>query len=100
MRFLPWVPPAISPQAKTPSERRLRVLVDHEPTVLVVEDGVGVDRLRERVDPGSAVAPQHVGERDLRVGGGDAGRVEPDCGPAVVGVSRPCRLLDLSDDRR
>ena len=40
MRFLPWVPPAISPQAKTPFERRLGARSIDEPAVLVVEDGV------------------------------------------------------------
>ena len=43
-----------------PLERRLGVRVDHEAAVLVVEDGVGEDRLGERVDPGGAVAAQHV----------------------------------------
>src|SRR5436305_3563252 len=46
--------------------RRLRVRVDHEPAVLVVEHRVGEDPLAERVDPPRAVAPQHVRERALR----------------------------------
>ena len=99
MRFLPWVPPAISPQAKTPSSVVSRVLVDHEPTVLVVEDGVRVDRLGERVDPAAAVPAQHVRKRDLRVLGAmrvvssyTAGRPS--------GVSHALALLDLVDDRR
>src|SRR5438445_9163863 len=44
-------------------ERRLGVGVDHEAAVLVVEDGVGEDLLRERVDSRGAVAAQHVRKR-------------------------------------
>ena len=57
-------------------QRRLAVLVDHEASVLVVQDGVGEDRLPQRIDPGGTVAAQHVRQRDLGVGLGDARRVE------------------------
>ena len=47
-------------------ERRLGVLVDDEAAVLVVEDGIGEDPLRQRVDARRAVAAEHVRQRDLR----------------------------------
>ena len=78
-------------------ERRGGVLVDDEPAVLVVEDGVRVDRLDERVDA-APVTPQHVGQRDLGVLGGDARRVEPH-GGAAVGREDPLAALDLVEDR-
>ena len=98
MRFRPCVPPAISPHAKTPSRVVSAPRVDHEAAVLVVEDGVGEDRLAERVDAAAAVAAEHVRQRDLRVGGRDTRRVEPDGGPAVLG-QRPAAGLDLVEDR-
>ena len=98
IRLRPCVPPAISPQAKSPFERRLGVGVDHEAAVLVVEDRVGEDRLRERVDPGAAVAPQHVRQRDLGVVLRDPRGVEVDGGAAVLGLDA-LALLDLVEDR-
>src|SRR5437868_12915216 len=59
-------------------ERRLRVAVDDEPAVLVVQHGGGEDLLRQRVDAAGAITAQHVRERELRVVGADACRVEPD----------------------
>ncbi len=74
------------------------MLVDHEPTVLVVEDGIRGDRLDERVDPRAAVAAKHVRQRDLGVLGRDARRVEPDRRAAVLGHD-PAPRLDLVEDR-
>ena len=79
-------------------ERRLRVLVDHEPAVLVVEDGVRVDLLGQRVDPATAVAPEHVRKRDLGVLLGDPRRVEPDR-RATVRRRDTHAPLDLVHDR-
>src|SRR5262249_12878351 len=74
------------------------MLVDHKPTVLIVEDGVSVDRLRERVDTSSAVAAEHVRERDLGILGRDARRIEPDSW-ATVFRRYPATGLDLVEDR-
>ena len=79
-------------------EGRLAVLVDHEPAVLVVEHGIGEDRLRQRVDPGRPVAAEHVGKRHVGVRLGDPGRVEPD-GRAAVRALDAAALLDLVEDR-
>src|SRR4051795_2543489 len=43
-----------------PVERRLRVGVDHEAAVLVVQHGVRQNLLGQRIDPRSAIAPEHV----------------------------------------
>ena len=48
--------------------------------------------------PAAAVPAQHVRERDLGVGLGDAGRVEPHRRPPVVRLDAPSRL-DLVEDR-
>ena len=79
-------------------ERRLGVRVDHETAVLVVEDGVGEDLLGERVDAAGAVAAQHVRERHVGVGLGDARRVEVDRRAAVGRLDAAARR-DLVDDR-
>ena len=60
MRLRPCVPPAISPQANSPSSVVSASRSIDEPAVLVVEDGVGEDLLGQRVDPAAAVAAQHV----------------------------------------
>ena len=78
-------------------ERRLGVLVDNEPAILVVEYGIGVDLLRERVDARSAIAAKHVRERDLRVLLRDSRRIEPDRRAAVRGHDT-LSLVDLVDD--
>ena len=98
MRLRPWVPPAISPQAYRPSSVVWAFVVDHEAAVLVVEDGVGEELLGERIDAGAAIAPQHVRQRDVRVGLRDARRVEEDGRAAVLGVDAAARL-DLVEDR-
>src|SRR5437764_14105546 len=79
-------------------ERRLRVGVDDEPAVLVVEDGVGEDRLAQRVDPARTVPAKHVRQGDVRVAFRYPRGVEVDGGSPV------CRLhalagRDLVDDR-
>ena len=81
-----------------PFQGGLGIRVDRQAAVLVVEHGVGQDRLLERVDPGAAVAPQHVRERDLGVLGRDPRRVEVDGGAAVLGLDA-LALLDLVEDR-
>ena len=98
IRLRPCVPPAISPQAKRPVDRGRAVLVDHEPAVLVVEHGIREDRLGERIDPGRAVAAQHVRKRDLGVLLRDLRRVEPDRGAPVRGLDA-ASLAHLVDDR-
>ena len=98
MRFRPCVPPAISPQAKSPSSVVSASRVDHEAAVLVVEDGVGEEPLGQRVDACAAVAAQHVRQRHLGVGLGDPRRVEED-GRAAVGRLDALALGDLVDDR-
>ena len=98
MRLRPCVPPAISPHANTPSSVVSASLVDDEAAVLVVEDGVREDLLRERVDSRRAVAAQHVRERELGVVLRDARRVEIDGGPAVLRLDA-LALRDLVDDR-
>ena len=98
MRLRPCVPPAISPQAYTPSSVVSRVLVDHEAAVLVVQHRVGHDRLAQRVDAGAAVAAEHVRQRDLGVRLGDPGRVEPDRGAAVLRLDA-LALRHLVEDR-
>ena len=98
MRLRPCVPPAISPQAIEALERGLGVLVDHETAVLVVQHRVREERLGQRVDARAAVAAQHVRQRDLGVGLGDAGRVEPHRRPSVLGLDAASRL-DLVEDR-
>src|SRR3954454_5837675 len=50
-----------------PLERGLAVRMYHETPVLVVEDRVGEEPLGQRLDPGRAVAAEHVRQRDLRV---------------------------------
>ena len=77
---------------------RLAVLRDDEAAVLVVEDGVREDRLRERVDAARAIAAQHVGQRDVGVGFRDASRVEVDGGAAVRRLDA-LPLLHLVEDR-
>src|SRR3954447_2586470 len=79
-------------------ERRLRVGVDHEAAVLVVQDRVGEDLLGQRVDSRRAIAAQHVRERDLRVVRCDARRVEVDR-RTPVGRLDALALRDLVDDR-
>ena len=74
------------------------IRVDRESAVLVVEDGVCEDLLRERIDAGAAVAAQHVWQRDLRIGLRDPRRVEVDRGPAVLGLDA-LALRDLVEDR-
>src|SRR5689334_23291457 len=63
-------------------ESRLGLLVDDEAAVLVVEDGIGQDRLGEGVDAAGTVPAQHVRKGHVRVVLGDAGRVEVDRGPS------------------
>ena len=79
-------------------ERRLGVRVDDEAAVLVVEDGVREDLLRERVDAARAVTAKHVRQAELGVVLGDARRVEVD-GGAAVGRLDALALRDLVDDR-
>ncbi len=79
-------------------ERRLALGVDHEAAVLVVEDRVGQDRLRQGVDSGRPVAPQHVRQRHLRVGLRNAGGVEQHR-RAPVGRLHAVALFDLVEDR-
>ena len=98
MRFRPCVPPAISPHAKTPSRVVSARVSMTRPAVLVVEHGVGEDRLGERVDATAPVAAQHVGKRDLGVLRCDPGRIEPHRRPAVLGEDAPPGL-DLVEDR-
>ena len=79
-------------------QRRLGVGADRQAAVLVVEHGVGQDRLLERVDAGAAVAAEHVRQRDLGVVGRDPRRVEVDGGAAVLGLDA-LAVLDLVEDR-
>jgi hypothetical protein len=79
-------------------ERRLGVRVDDEAAVLVVEDGVGEDLLRKRVDSRGAIPAQHVGERELGIVLRDARRIEVDGGSSVGSVDA-LALRDLVDDR-
>ena len=65
-------------------ERRLRARVDHEATVLVVENRVDEDLLGERVDARCAVAAQHVREAHLGVLRLDARRVEQHGGAVLA----------------
>ncbi len=74
------------------------VAVDHDPAVLVVQHGVGVDRLGERVDAGRAVAPQHVRQRDLGVRRIDRPAVEQHRA-APVGRRDAAALVALAHDR-
>ncbi len=53
---------------------------------------------RERVDAGSAIAAEHVRQRDLCVLRGDPRRIEPDRRAAVRGQDA-LPLVDLVDDR-
>ena len=99
IRLRPWVPPAISPQAKSPCERRLAVLVDHEAAVLVVQDGVGEDRLAQRVDArphGSGAAC--TGARSRRRAR-DRAVVSSSTAGRPSGVSTPRPVVDLVEDR-
>jgi hypothetical protein len=73
------------------------VLVDREPAVLVVEHRIREDRLCQRVDTGRPVAPEHVGERHIRVRLGDSGGVEPHRGTPVRSLDAEA-LLDLVED--
>src|SRR3569833_2832063 len=79
-------------------ERGLRVGVDHETAVLIVEHGVREDLLGQRIDSRAAIAAKHVRKRDLRVGRIDARRVEPH-GGTTVGRLDALALRDLVDDR-
>src|SRR5262249_29197924 len=79
-------------------ERRLRVGVDDEAAVLVVEDRVREDRLLQRIDARGTVAAQHVGERDLRIALGDSGRVEVDRRPPILCL-QALSALDLAENR-
>src|SRR3954451_20675973 len=79
-------------------QRRLRVGVDHEPAVLVVQDRVSENLLGQRVDSRRAVAAQHVRERDLGVARRDARRVEVHRWAPVGGIDA-LALPDLVDDR-
>src|SRR3954447_3927133 len=79
-------------------QRGLRIVADHETAVLVMQHRVGEDLLREGIDSGCAVAPQHVRKRDLRVLARDARRVEVD-GGTTVGRLDAFALRDLVHDR-
>jgi hypothetical protein len=81
-----------------PLDRGLGVLVDDEAAVLVVEHGVREYPLAQRIDPARPVAPQHVRQRDIRVGLGNPCRVEVDRRTAV-GRLDAVALLHLVDDR-
>ena len=99
IRLRPCVPPAISPHAKRPSSVVSRVRVDDEPTVLVVEDRVGEDRLRAagrcpRRGSGAAC----TGARSRRRAG--AMRVvSRQTAGRPSGVVDALALLDLVEDR-
>jgi hypothetical protein len=74
------------------------VPVDHQPAVLVVKHGIGQDRFGQRVDPGVAVAPHHVGQHlvgHLRL---DPGGVE-EHRRAAVRRGQAAALVALLHDR-
>src|SRR6185312_12651694 len=77
----------------------LAVVVDAQAAVLVVQDGVGQDRLVQRVDARGAVTAQHRGDHLSGDFGIDGGRVEMH-GRAPVGRDQPAALVALADDGR